>query len=154
MAKTQSEGRGTKQRSWVSQEGGLYISIVCPWTSTAQSLAEALKEPGVLPYWHISVAIILRDLIQDLAPSERPLIKWPNDIYLGTEKCAGILMQACLANATRPEEAVIVGIGLNLNQEQFPSDVPATSLRLKTRMLQYKHGRRRVDRQISRFSIS
>lgn len=54
-------------------------------------------------------------------------IKWPNDLWLSGKKCAGILCEmACEANSVH---YVIVGIGLNVNQKEFPSDLDqATSL--------------------------
>jgi BirA family transcriptional regulator, biotin operon repressor / biotin---[acetyl-CoA-carboxylase] ligase len=56
-------------------------------------------------------------------------IKWPNDLYLGNKKTAGILIQNVLSGSNL--QSSIVGIGLNINQLSFPSDLPnATSLAL------------------------
>jgi BirA family transcriptional regulator, biotin operon repressor / biotin---[acetyl-CoA-carboxylase] ligase len=56
-------------------------------------------------------------------------IKWPNDLYLGNKKTAGILIQNALSGSRL--QSSIVGIGLNVNQLNFPSDLPnATSLAL------------------------
>lgn len=60
-------------------------------------------------------------------------IKWPNDLYVGGRKLGGILTEACVGRAI---EAVIVGIGVNVNA--WPSDFPAelsdvaTSLAIET----------------------
>jgi BirA family biotin operon repressor/biotin-[acetyl-CoA-carboxylase] ligase len=61
---------------------------------------------------------------------EKPLaVKWPNDLFLDGKKTAGILIQNALSGA-RLQNAV-VGIGLNVNQVQFPPDLPnATSMAL------------------------
>ena len=56
-------------------------------------------------------------------------IKWPNDIYVGKEKIAGVLIENTLKGTTVKRS--IVGIGLNTNQLKF-GDYPATSLRLQT----------------------
>jgi BirA family transcriptional regulator, biotin operon repressor / biotin---[acetyl-CoA-carboxylase] ligase len=57
-------------------------------------------------------------------------LKWPNDILLNGKKLAGILCE-CIPN-TPP--AVIVGIGINLNQSTFPEEIQgiATSIKLET----------------------
>lgn len=65
--------------------------------------------------------------IQQLAPVK---LKWPNDILLNGKKLAGILCE--YIPDTNP--AVIVGIGINLNQTRFPENIQdiATSLKLET----------------------
>ena len=58
-------------------------------------------------------------------------IKWPNDIYVGDKKIAGILIQ----NILRAESinASILGVGINVNTTNFPADIPnPTSLALDT----------------------
>ncbi|MCK6692565.1 MAG: biotin--[acetyl-CoA-carboxylase] ligase [Thermoanaerobaculia bacterium] len=58
-----------------------------------------------------------------------PAIKWPNDIYLGERKTAGILIQNTLAGDRL--ETAVVGIGLNVNQQIFPPEASnATSMAL------------------------
>lgn len=58
-----------------------------------------------------------------------PSIKWPNDLYLNDKKTAGILIQNAISGASL--QSSIVGIGLNVNQLEFPEDLPnATSLAL------------------------
>ena len=55
-------------------------------------------------------------------------IKWPNDILSRQGKVAGILLEHCIAGGRIKH--TIVGIGLNVNQLEFPDfTVPATSLR-------------------------
>jgi BirA family biotin operon repressor/biotin-[acetyl-CoA-carboxylase] ligase len=49
-------------------------------------------------------------------------IKWTNDIYVGDRKLAGILIEHKLQGASLAR--TIVGIGLNVNQRDFPSDLP------------------------------
>ena len=54
-------------------------------------------------------------------------IKWPNDVLIGDKKMCGILAEAKLP------DYVVVGVGLNVNQKDFPSDLrrPATSMSLE-----------------------
>lgn len=67
--------------------------------------------------------------IQQLA-SVPVKLKWPNDILLNGKKLAGILCE-CIPGTP---SAVIVGIGINLNQSTFPTDIQdiATSIKLET----------------------
>ena len=58
-------------------------------------------------------------------------IKWPNDIYVGDLKICGILIENILDGSN--VSASIIGVGLNLNQTDFPSDIPnPTSISLLT----------------------
>lgn len=59
-------------------------------------------------------------------------IKWPNDIYVGLKKIAGILIQNSLSN--QGFQSSVVGLGINVNQKIFLSNAPnPTSLALETR---------------------
>ena len=49
-------------------------------------------------------------------------IKWPNDIYVGNEKIAGILIENSLKGSNLFSS--VLGIGVNLNQIHFLSDAP------------------------------
>ena len=66
----------------------------------------------------ISLAILdaLEQYIGDLS------IKWPNDIYWRNGKLGGILIENRLQGGCIKD--CIIGIGLNVNQEQFVSDAP------------------------------
>jgi BirA family transcriptional regulator, biotin operon repressor / biotin---[acetyl-CoA-carboxylase] ligase len=57
-------------------------------------------------------------------------LKWPNDLLLNGKKLAGILCECIQSNPP----TVIMGIGINLNQTTFPSDIQdiATSIKLET----------------------
>ena len=60
-------------------------------------------------------------------------IKWANDIYIGDKKVCGILIQNSLSGSRL--QATIIGIGININQLDFPKNINATSLRLETGQL-------------------
>ena len=49
-------------------------------------------------------------------------IKWPNDIYVDDKKIAGILVQNILRGTDI--KATVIGIGLNVNEQHFPSEIP------------------------------
>ena len=62
---------------------------------------------------------------------ERLSIKWPNDIYWGDRKLAGILIEHSLTG--QRVDYSVVGIGMNVNDESFPPELPfAISLRMIT----------------------
>ena len=57
-------------------------------------------------------------------------IKWPNDVFVGTNKIAGILIENTLAGNHLKHS--VVGVGLNVNQTDFPVELHATSLAKET----------------------
>ena len=101
----QTAGRGQTGNSWESEEGkNLLCSILLPPDKN-------------LYFLNIAVGVaILRLLGEDFT------IKWPNDIYYGDKKVAGILVEnAIIGNEVKYS---IAGIGLNVNQTAFRSDAP------------------------------
>jgi len=103
----QTAGKGQRGNSWVSEAGkNIILSIVfypefLPLTQNFL-LSEAVA---------LGVKDTLDGYLSDVA------IKWPNDIYFGDKKIAGILIE----NEITAEKITnsIVGIGLNVNQENF-----------------------------------
>src|SRR5262249_10358506 len=63
----------------------------------------------------------------------RARIRWPNDLLVDGRKVCGILAEAASAGGERVQH-VVLGIGINLEQSEFPGDLAerATSLRLLT----------------------
>ena len=114
VAGRQSAGRGARGRVWHSPEGAhLYLSIV---------LRNVPIETLTL-----SAGLGVADAVRVL--DDRPVwVKWPNDVWLGDPpaKVAGLLAEARSAGAP---EAVVLGIGLNLREGAWPSDVQAAALR-------------------------
>jgi BirA family biotin operon repressor/biotin-[acetyl-CoA-carboxylase] ligase len=51
----------------------------------------------------------------------KPMLKWVNDVYISGKKVCGVLVE-------RSKEKIVVGVGINLNQREFPSNLMATSL--------------------------
>ena len=114
----QTAGRGQAGNGWESEEGkNLLCSILLPPRKDLFYL-------NVL----VSVAVhkVIRSLLFErsglLSLSEAVSIKWPNDIYYGDKKIAGILIEnAILGNEVKYS---IAGIGLNVNQTTFLSSAP------------------------------
>ena len=60
-------------------------------------------------------------------------IKWPNDIYVGANKIAGILIEASVSK--KSIDHAIIGVGININQQEFGT-MKATSVLLETGLYQ------------------
>ena len=116
----QTEGRGQRGHSWHSTEGeNLTFSVVLH--PTFLPIVEQFLLSEV-------VALALVDAMAEYGIECR--IKWTNDIYARDSKLVGVLIEHSLAGDTLAR--TIVGIGLNVNQTEFPSDLPnPTSMALQ-----------------------
>ncbi len=125
LADGQRAGRGSSGRSWASPGGtDLYLSIVA-----RPRLAFAQLPPLTLAVG-LGVSDAVRSLLASHPAAPEPEVKWPNDVWLGGLKCAGILVEA--ESSGQAVGPVVIGIGLNVNRERWPEplDGIATSLRL------------------------
>ncbi len=111
-AENQSAGRGQRGHTWHSNEGvNLTFSTVLKpsfLTAVEQFLLSEV------------VALSLVDTLADYGVECR--IKWTNDIYAGDRKIAGVLIEQSLSGDRIAR--TIVGVGLNVNQREFPADLP------------------------------
>ncbi|MEY1663212.1 bifunctional biotin--[acetyl-CoA-carboxylase] ligase/biotin operon repressor BirA [Isoalcanivorax beigongshangi] len=102
LAEYQSAGRGRRGRVWNSPFGAcLYLTAAEPFEHGAAAL-EGLS---------LAVGVALADALTGLGVPEVGL-KWPNDVYLGGRKAAGILIE--LAGDLLGDCVAVVGIGLNV----------------------------------------
>jgi len=118
----QEHGRGRQQKSWESEEDkNLLMSILLYPTYSPQ------KQFYVCRIVSLAVAEFLTKRIK----IENVYIKYPNDIYIGNKKAAGILLEHSLRE--NKINYTIAGIGLNVNQAVFPENLPnPTSIFLET----------------------
>lgn len=112
----QSAGRGQRGNTWESERG-------------KNLLMSTLLYPRFLPaacQFRLSqaVALAVAEALDQLAPQAGFTLKWPNDIYCGDRKIAGILIEHDLAPQEATLQRSIVGIGINVNQQTFQSDAP------------------------------
>jgi BirA family transcriptional regulator, biotin operon repressor / biotin---[acetyl-CoA-carboxylase] ligase len=128
MAEAQTAGRGRSGRTWHSERGtGLYFTV----------LLRPRLSPAQAPLLTMLAGISAHAAVQALTGLV-PELKWPNDLLLNGKKFGGILTEMhAEPNAVR---FVIVGIGINVNQEKFPSELSAiaTSLRKESGRLTYR----------------
>ena len=113
----QTAGRGQMGNGWESERGKNLL------------LSYLLREPEVniseLFLLNVIAAVAAhRTIAEWLSYEQRPMlsIKWPNDIYIGNRKIAGILVENSLCG-TKIQHS-IAGIGINVNQEQWVSGAP------------------------------
>lgn len=112
LAYDQPHGRGQIGREWNTEPGkNLQISYLFRPASLAVDQQYLLN---------FVVALAVANTVSDYGLTAH--IKWPNDIYIGHKKVAGILIQ-CGLQGNQVRHAV-VGIGLNINQCSWPDDIP------------------------------
>lgn len=119
VADMQTGGRGRLGRAWSSPSGnGLWMSVVL------RPLIAPDKAPQITLATAVGVAAGLRDLGYDAG------IKWPNDIYINGRKVCGMLTE--MHASMESVEWVVVGIGINCLNREFPPEIRdiATSLAL------------------------
>lgn len=121
VADKQEKGRGRKDRTWTSPEGGLWFSIIV--------------YPGIPPQNAMIITMaasvsIVEAIIKNTGL--KPEIKWPNDVLINGKKISGILTELD-AEIDRINYAV-VGIGINVNNNILKDleDV-ATSLKIQAK---------------------
>jgi BirA family transcriptional regulator, biotin operon repressor / biotin---[acetyl-CoA-carboxylase] ligase len=124
-ANTQTQGRGTHGRDWYSKDvGGLYYSL---------AIKPKFFNVNDLDVYHIDIAKAVQTVVKDITDITLD-IKPPNDLFLKGKKVAGILMESSLrSNLDVPNlNYLVIGIGLNVNQIDFPVPLEsiATSLAL------------------------
>ncbi len=118
IAEEQTAGRGRLGRSWVAAPGeNLTFSLI---------LRPSIP-PDRMGLLSLLIATGLARGIEE-AIGLRAFCKWPNDLLYGGRKLAGILLEGAFANER--VDHVVVGIGLNVNQREFPPEIAqrATSL--------------------------
>jgi len=106
----QTAGRGRGANVWQAQPGCLTFTYLEP-------------DPGIpvekLPTTSLIAALALADALRPLVPVQ---LKWPNDVYAKDRKISGILVE------NHPENALVVGIGINLTNDVSDIDLPAINL--------------------------
>jgi BirA family biotin operon repressor/biotin-[acetyl-CoA-carboxylase] ligase len=122
VAEEQTAGRGRAGRSWVSERGtGIYVTV----------LLRPKLAPVQAPLLTMMAGISARAAVEAVTGLNVDL-KWPNDLMIGGKKVGGILTEMHAEPAL--VRFVIVGIGINVNQEKFPAEIAgvATSLRVES----------------------
>lgn len=106
----QTGGKGRRGRSFSSDEGGIYLSVVVPagssdsietvTTRTAVALCRTIEGAGL-----------------------KPAIKWVNDIYVDRRKAVGILCEGVVSMEDGRISEVVIGVGVNFDRAVFPPEL-------------------------------
>jgi len=122
VADEQTEGRGRLGRIWKSEkQSGIWMSLVL------KPNIDIRQAPQLTLVTAVAVTRALRDIT-----GVNIEIKWPNDLLVNGKKLVGILTEM-QADPDRIQ-SVIIGIGVNVNHDQFYDEMSsiATSLKLET----------------------
>lgn len=124
VAEYQATGRGRQGRTWSADKGHnlLFSVILRPELASDQ-----------LSLITVAAVVGVAEAVEEFVRPHGATIKWPNDVLLEGRKTCGILLESSLS-APSTETVVILGVGLNVNQDHFPDNLAetATSLRLTT----------------------
>lgn len=120
----QQKGRGQRGNSWESEPAkNMALSLIL-----YPAFLRAERQFLLTKISSIAVADLMAELLKESDKTSDISIKWPNDIYAGNKKIAGILIETTLRETAL--QSAIIGIGININQLTFNSTGTATSLAL------------------------
>lgn len=126
VADSQTGGKGRRGRSWHTPKGS--------------SIAMSLILKPELEAEHASMLTLVQAMAVAEAIEEncglKARIKWPNDILVNEKKVCGILTEMNMEGTKI--SSIIVGTGINVNQDSFPEDISeiATSLKRESGKVQ------------------
>jgi len=120
LAESQTKGRGRLGRSWFSpKHKGIYLSLIL----------RPKISPSASPVLTLLAAVSICEAVKKVTSLDAQ-IKWPNDIFIHNKKIAGILTEM---NAEVDKvNFVVIGIGLNVNNDKKSLIAQATSLKEQT----------------------
>lgn len=103
IAHSQNGGRGRMGRSFLSERGGLYMSL----------LLRPKVSPATACLYTPITALAVAEAIEAVL-GQRTLIKWVNDLFYRGKKVCGILTEASINKSGTGVDYVVIGIGLNV----------------------------------------
>ncbi len=113
VSDAQSSGVGRGNNDWWSPTGCLMFSMAAAWPTSTSDL-------GRLP---LRVGLAVAESLANVT-SERPLVKWPNDVYLGDRKVCGILIESSTRGLQGADAQAVSIIGIGINCQVDFSDAP------------------------------
>ncbi len=123
IADFQTDGKGQVDSKWQSNSNeNILMSIILYPESLAVTNQYLMS---------CMISLSIRSVLSSILIDREIKIKWPNDILCGDKKIAGILIHNTLKG--KKLKSSVVGMGININQSYFPSDIPnATSILLES----------------------
>jgi len=116
-ADEQDAGRGRQGRTWFARPGSalLYSAVLRP-----------LGDRPLLP---LAVPLAVCEAAESLAPVECA-VKWPNDVWVGTRKLAGVLIESRFERGGGGWAVIGVGLNLSLDRDELPEELRKTATSL------------------------
>lgn len=110
--------KGRMTRQWWSPKGGIYLCLAIHPVLLHRNWA----------HYNLAVGAGIANALRNLGITA--FVKWVNDVFLNGKKLAGVLSETV---HSQNETYLLFGIGINVNQQAFPSNLPfATSLLMET----------------------
>jgi len=127
VASAQTSGVGRGSNKWYSPSGCLMFSLAIPLDDSDSTL---------LP---LQFGYAVASAIESISQA-KPLIKWPNDVFIGGKKVCGILIEAIprkdgSSHSTRGVAVVGVGLNCQVDLSNAPEELKrsATSLHVEAK---------------------
>jgi BirA family biotin operon repressor/biotin-[acetyl-CoA-carboxylase] ligase len=116
----QTAGRGRGANRWWTGPGALAFSLLVDGRTVG-------ADEGRSPLVALAAATAVVDAVTPLLPGQTPGIHWPNDVFVGGRKLAGILIKVL------PDRRHVIGVGLNTNNSlaDAPAELQATAATLR-----------------------
>ena len=118
IAKKQTNGIGTRGRSWYTGDKNIAMTIILYPKCSIEKLSSIT----------IQIAECMKQAINELY-SYNLKIKEPNDLMLNNKKICGILTQ--IATKDNNIDYLLISLGFNVNEEQFSNDIAQTATSLR-----------------------
>ncbi|MFA6469621.1 MAG: biotin--[acetyl-CoA-carboxylase] ligase [Bacteroidota bacterium] len=119
IAEEQTAGRGRLQRNWQSPKGANLLFSIVLYPDFG------MEKISLLPF---AGSLAVADAI-DSVTGLSATCKWPNDVLINNKKVCGMLAESS-TTATEIKK-IILGIGINVNQKEFPAELSAKATSLK-----------------------
>ena len=116
QALEQNSGRGRHGKTWDTQRGNLFMSLLL-------RPAVGSRRWGELSFLS---AVAVANILSEYINNQRIEVKWPNDVLINGKKIAGILLEVLNFGAKAP--AVVVGIGINISKKPKEFEYPVTCI--------------------------
>ena len=117
FAHEQIAGKGQRSKTWLSEKGAnIIMTVICKPNPLKVSDQFQLS---------MMTAVTAQNFLAEYT-EESVYIKWPNDLYYKDRKAGGILIESVIGqqSAVSAWQWAIIGIGININQTTFPSELP------------------------------
>ncbi len=122
-ASTQTKGRGTRGKKWVSDKGNLFSSIFFPLKNSFPPFNEFTT---INP-------IIISSIIKNFCKKGNVNLKFPNDVFVNGKKICGILQELITSNN---KKFLIIGIGINVvSNPKINAKYQTTNIYLQTKKI-------------------